>query len=180
MSRGHFSGRYSSAALALALLQGTVAHAATGTAASRSQIRKQITLANVTDLNFGTIIRGAAAGTVTINARTGARTSAGGVTQVGTTGFTTANFNGTGSAGRVVTVSAGAASFTITNGTGGTMTVNTLRTSGNGSAAQTLPRNYTLPASGALALRIGGRLNVAANQADGNYSGTFTINMDYQ
>jgi Domain of unknown function (DUF4402) len=153
--------------------------AASGNAASRGQIRQPISLVNTRDLNFGSIIRGTTAGTVTVNARTGARTRTGGATVIGT-GFTSAAFNGTGSATRVVTMSIGAATATLNNGSGGTMTVNTFRISSNGSGQQTLPRNYTMPASGARAFSIGGRLNVAANQADGDYLGNFTLTMNYQ
>jgi Mat/Ecp fimbriae major subunit len=157
-----------------------LAHAATAPGTSRARVNRPITLSNSRDLNFGTVIRGATAGTVTLNARTGARTSTGGVVLAGA-GFTTAAFAGSGTAARVVTVSLGATSITLTNGTGpGTMTVNTFRISTNGAANQTLPRNYTIPASRAMTYAIGGRLNVAANQADGDYSGTLNLTMNYQ
>jgi hypothetical protein len=180
MTRGIQYRRIAVAVATLLLAVGGSAQAASGSSASRSQIRKPISLTNSSDLNFGTIVRGTTAGTVTINAQTAARTSTGGVTVVGATGFTRANFAGSGSATRIVTLSLNAATITLTNGTGGSMTVNTFRISGNGSAAQTFPRTYTLPASGLLSIGVGARLNVTANQADGNYSGTFVLNMNYQ
>ncbi len=180
MTWGTFRLRFVAVLMVGGLCFSGAAEAASGSAASRGQIRKPISLTNSSDLNFGTIVRGATAGTVTINANTAARTSTGGVTVLGTTGFTRANFAASGSAARVVTVSIGAASISLVNGTGGTMTVNAFRVSGNGSAAQTLPRNYTLPASGLLAIGIGARLNVTATQAEGNYSGSFTLNLNYQ
>ncbi len=162
------------------LAAANVAQAASAPATSRAKVNRPITLTNSRDLNFGTIIRGATAGTVTLNARTGARTSTGGVVLAGT-GFTTAAFAGSGTAARIVTVSLGATSITLTNSSGpGTMTVNTFRISTNGAAVQTLPRNYTIPASRAMTYAIGGRLNVAANQADGDYSGTLALTMNYQ
>lgn len=160
-------------------LHSTAEAAATG-GGGRAQLRQPITLLNTRDLNFGTILRGTTAGRVVINARTGARTSTGGVVPVGT-GFSSATFAGTGSAGRVVTLTIGAPSITVTRvGGGGTMTVNTFRISSNGSAQQTLPRNYTMPASGTRNFAIGARLNVGANQPDGDYVGSFTLTMNYQ
>jgi Domain of unknown function (DUF4402) len=166
------------AALA-ALALHDVAHAASAGANSRGQVRRPVSLINSSDLNFGNVIRGTTAGTVTINARTGARTRTGGTVLQGT-GWTRAVFAGTGSAGRVVTLSVGAPTITLTRSGGGTMTINTLRISIGTANPQTLPRNTTLPASGAQTFGIGGRLNVAANQLDGDYTGIFTLTMDYQ
>lgn len=157
-----------------------IAQAAATDGDSRAQIRRPVTLVNTRDLNFGRILRGTTAGTVTINGRTGARTRAGGATVIGT-GFSSATFTGTGSAGRVVTLSLGAPAVTLTRvGGGGTMTVNRFRISIDGGAQQTLPRNTTLPASGTRNFGIGARLNLAANQADGDYLGSFALTMDYQ
>ena len=148
-------------------------------ASARGQIRRPITLTNSSDLNFGNIIRGVTAGTVTINARTGVRTRTGGTVLQGA-GWTRAQFVGTGSATRVVTLSVGAPTITLNRSGGGTMTVNTLRISVGGAAPQTLPRNITMPASSSQSFGIGGRLNVAANQLDGDYVGTFDLTMNYQ
>jgi Domain of unknown function (DUF4402) len=155
------------------------AQAANASATSRAQVRQPVTLSNSRDLNFGNIIRGATTGTVTINARTGARTNAGGTVLQGT-GFTSAAFTGTGTGGRVVTLSIGAPSITLAGPGGATMLVNTFRISIGGGAQQTLPRNATLPALGSQSFGIGGRLNVAANQADGDYTGSFSLTMNYQ
>jgi hypothetical protein len=154
--------------------------AASAGATSRSRIVKPISIANTRDLDFGIIIRGTTAGTVTINAQSGARTKTGGVVLQGTTGFSSAAFTGTGTGGRLVRLTIGTPAITLTRVGGGTMTVNTFRISNNGAAQQTLPRNYTLPASGSDNISIGARLNVAANQAEGLYTGSFTISMDYQ
>lgn len=160
-------------------LAGT-AEAATGGGDSRAQVRQPVTLVNTRDLNFGTILRGTTAGRVTINARTGARTATGGAIPVGT-GFTSATFTGTASAGRVVTLSLGAPAITVGRvGGGGAMTVNTFRISSNGSGPQTLPRSYAMPAAGSRAFAIGARLNLAANQPDGDYAGSFALTMEYQ
>lgn len=158
----------------------TAAEAASAAGAGRAQLRQPITLNATRDLDFGSILRGATAGTVTVNARTGARSQTGGAIPFGT-GFSSATFNGTGSSGRVVTLSVGAPAITVSRvGGGGTMTVNTFRISSNGSAQQTLPRNYAMPASGTRSFAIGARLNIAANQPDGDYVGSFALTMNYQ
>ena len=38
----------------------------------------------------------------------------------------------------------------------------------------------TTPTSGSFDIDVGGQLSVAANQADGVYSGNFQLNADYQ
>jgi Domain of unknown function (DUF4402) len=156
------------------------AMASSAGATSRSRIVKPVSIANTRDLDFGIVVRGTTAGTVTINAQSGARTKTGGVLLQGTTGFSSAAFTGAGTGGRLVRLTIGTPTITLNRVGGGTMTVNAFRISNNGAAPQTLPRNYTLPASGIDDISIGARLNVAANQAEGLYTGSFTISMDYQ
>jgi hypothetical protein len=166
--------------LVVELISVAPAAAATGNAVSRARIRRPTTLISSRDLDFGTLIRGATAGTVTINAQTGVRTRTGGVVLAGGAPNSAA-FAGTGTGNAIVTMSVSAATITLArSGGGATMTLNTLRVRAGAGGQQTLPRNYTLPASGAQTFNFGGRLNVAANQLDGNYSGTFSLTMNYQ
>lgn len=162
-----------------ALVLHTAAEATTSTASGRGQIRQPVTIINTGDLDFGNVIRGTTAGTVTINARTGARTRSGGTVLQGT-GFRRATFTGTASAGRLVRYTLGSPSIVLAGPGGATMTVNVFRISINNAAQQTLPRNATMPLSGTSSIGIGARLNVAANQADGAYTGSFTLTMNYQ
>jgi hypothetical protein len=163
---------------AVVAVHGT-AEAANANGSARGQIRKPVTISKTADLNFGNVIRGTTAGTVTINARTGARTRTGGTVLQGAV-FSRAAFTGTASGGRLVRFTVGAPSVTLNGPGGATMTVNTFRISINGAAQQTLPRNATMPATGSSALNIGARPNVAANQADGDYTGSFALTMDYR
>ncbi len=160
-----------------ALLLSTGAQAATQTAVTKVVALKPITLVNSTALDFGSIVPGAANGTVTINSRTGARTRTV-VTLVGST-FSRAQFVATGTVGRVVTLTVNAPTINITSGAN-TMAVNTLRVSANGGAARTFGQNYTIPASGTITYNMGGRLNVGANKPAGLYSGTFSLTLNYQ
>ena len=166
---------------ACALVSGVApAFAATRNATTRTLVRQTTGIIKSRDLAFGNIIRGTTAGTVTINAQTGARTSTGGVVLFGT-GFTSASFTGSGAGGVRVRVSIAPTTIQLTRVSGTErMTLNTLRVSAGGAAQQTMPRNYNLPASGVQTFNIGGRLNVAANQVAGNYVGTFTLTMNYQ
>ena len=156
------------------------AHAASRQATVRTAIRGALTLSNSTPLDFGKIIRGTAAGTVTINPQTGARTSAGGVIPIGT-GFSRAAFSASGTANTLVriTVASGTIPVRRVSGTQ-TMAINTLRLSADGSAPRTVNHNRTLPATGTVNFAIAGRLNVAANQVAGVYAGTFAVTVNYQ
>lgn len=147
---------------------------------ARVVIAQPVTIVKTADLRFGNIIpNGTGAGRVTISAQTGNRTGNANVTLIGPAASGRALFTVTGQANRVVTLRVPAASFTLT-GPGPAMTVNTLRVSLNNGGQQTLPRNYTIPATGTMQIGFGGRLNVANNQARGLYSGTFSLIVTYQ
>ena len=134
----------------------------------RGRVLSQITLANTTDLDFGRVVSGPTAGRAVIAQGTGVRTVSGGVTAAGGTPQR-ATFVVQGTPARQFTF-AMPASVTLTNGTGGTMVVNTFRRSGA----------LNLPASGIRTLFVGARLNVAANQISGTYTGSFAVTVDYQ
>ena len=46
--------------------------------------------------------------------------------------------------------------------------------------ASLTPSTGTITLAGGDSFSVGGTLNVGANQADGAYSGTFTVTVDYQ
>jgi Mat/Ecp fimbriae major subunit len=78
----HFS-TYALAAAVLLVGIGDAADAASGPANGRARTLRPIALSNTRALDFGTLVTGATAGTVTVNARTDARTRTGGVTLLG-------------------------------------------------------------------------------------------------
>jgi hypothetical protein len=139
---------------------------ATASATARARVLKQITVTNTSDLEFGTVVAGAAASTVDVTTA-GARTCGAGLTCTGAT--TAANFNITGTVASVVTVSS-PATATLTSG------ANNMTVTLNRSAS-----TVTL-AAGAVngTVQVGGSLALAANQADGAYTGTFAVTVDYQ
>lgn len=127
-----------------------------------------ITLAKLTDLRFGDIFTGPTAGTVTLSPA-GARSATGGaglgaLSPVGAATFTV---TGAPSATYAITLPA---SITL-SAPGGTLTVSPLTSSPS--------LTGLLNASGTQSLAVGGTLAVAANQTDGNYTGTFNVTVAY-
>ncbi len=153
------------ASLAALAFTATAAEAATANATARAKILRQVTLTNTSDLEFGTIVTGAAASTVDVST-SGARTCGAGLVCSGTT--TAANFNIGGTATQTVNVVV-PASVSLSNGSA-TMNV----------ALTSTATSVVMNSSNAGSIQVGGTLSVAANQADGDYSGTFTLTADYQ
>ena len=157
---------------ALSVLIGASAcHGATRAGTSRTTVLDQLTITNTAGLDFGRIVASTTAGTVTINPTTGVRTRTGGATLAGGTP-SVARFIVTGTENRIVTITGATGAITLSNGTGGTMTVNTFRLNG--------ARNRRLSAAGTVTIQVGARLNVRANQASGIYNGTFNVTVNYQ
>ncbi len=154
------------------------AQAATGTATARAKVLRQLTVTSDRDLNFGTVVSGTASGAVVVS-------SAGALSSCGVTGSggvctgttTSARFNISGAGAQIVTVSLPTASFDITNAAGDVIAVSSL----SGSAATvTLSGTFGAAAAGTGSFTVGGSLGMAANQADGDYAGTFTVTANYQ
>jgi len=150
-----------------AALASTSAHAATANADATATILEQVTVTKSADLDFGTIVVGATGGTVDISTA-GARTCAAALVCSGA--VTAAAFDVDGTTGEVVDVTV-PANVTLTSGTGPTATSMTATLSGS---------DATITLDGTDAFTVGGSLAVGANQAAGDYSGTFTVTVDYQ
>jgi len=147
------------------------AQAATRAANATVTTVRPLSLTKTADLEFGSIIPSATAGTVTIDATTNARTRTGGT--VLATGATpgAASFTAAGLVGALALISL-PASITLTRGGGTeTMTVNNITT--NGATTRLIPLTATIDVT------VGGRLNVGANQVAGSYSGTFNLTVIY-
>lgn len=146
------------------------AHAATTAAPAEAVTLSPLSLVKTEDLDFGTLVSGPAAGTARINANTGARTTTGGVTAAGGGTPKRAEFVGVGGRGILIMVAVSAPP-TLSNGTGGTMPTALSVQGGTGVRLS--------PGTGVQTFRVGGTLNVAANQPAGNYAGTFTLTVTY-
>ncbi|MGB3846889.1 MAG: DUF4402 domain-containing protein [Sphingopyxis sp.] len=152
-------------ALAAFAMNASAAHAASATGTAKAKILRQITLTNTSDLQYATVISGATASTVAVSTA-GAATCGAGLTCTGTT--SAANFNIAGTNGAVVLVG-GDSSVTLNGSLGGTMT----------SSLSYSATSVTLGATGG-SFQVGGTLSVGANQASGDYSGTFNVTANYQ
>jgi hypothetical protein len=150
----------------------SVAQASTQSSTVKSTIRKPITIALLRDLDFGRIIATAAAGTVTIDPDTGLRSTSGGSILAGGAPQT-ARFRIVATAATLVIITRNALPVLTQTPGGATMSVTLLTVNGTSNPILT-------PASGTFDIDIGGDLAVAANQAAGNYAGTFQINANYQ
>jgi len=159
-----------SAGALAALAIGTPAAAATtnsATANATVNIVSPLTLTNNTPLDFGTIVGPFAGQTVRID--TGGVRTCGGLTCSGTT-VSAANFTvsgGTAAQNLKLTVDP---SVSLT-GPGNALTVD---------LTTDLPTGLVTDASGGATFGIGGSLAIPAAQADGVYSGTFNVQVDYQ
>ena len=124
------------------------------------------------DLAFGTIMPSASSGSVTIAPDTATRTASGGV-QLVTSVFGPAVFNITGAAN---------SSYSVTLPSDGTITIS------NGNQAMSVTGFSAAPASGVATLngdgvgafKVGGKLDVPANQPSGEYTGMFDVIVTYQ
>lgn len=161
-------------ALACALAAPVCAGQQTGVV--KTAVLGPVAMINTAPLHFGNMAPGSG-GTVIVNAQTGTQTSSGVIHLGGT--VSNARFIATGTANRVVTLALAPSPIVITNGVA-TMSINQLRVSVNGAGPQPLGPNHNLGPLGIINFAVGGRLNVAANQATGAYTGTFTLTMDYQ
>ncbi len=138
-----------------------------------------LSFTNVQDLNFGSVIPGTTAGTVTLNPD-GTRTTTNGIRAIGNT-HEPARFAGLGRFNQRVDVSLGANSIFIT-GPGPQMRVRTFTIGSTPTALlTTAPLRFRISnASGAFIFPVGATLEVGANQPVGTYSGTWNITLQYQ
>ncbi len=132
----------------------------------------------ISTLRFGQFIQPSTAGTLTISIAS--VISAGGgvagmqnITQTGALGRGPGSFTLVGTPNRQTDISL-PASTTISNGAQ-TMTINAFTSNANGGGKIKLSAT-----TGQAALIVGATLNVMANQAVGNYSGTYTVTVAFQ
>ena len=141
------------------------------TASASATIIAPITLTKDVDLQFGSLAAGAAAGTVTIDAsvtpnRTGTNVT---LSTIGAAP-TAARYTVTGTAGYTYLIGFPSRSVTIINGSNNMLVDNLV--SSKVSDIGTLTGGTDI-------FYVGGRLNVAIAQIPGTYTGTFTVNVNY-
>ena len=140
---------------------------ASTTGSATAQIVSPIQISHdATSLNFGTIVPGTAAGTVTVNSGTGVATGDAEASVV--TGATSSadSFTVTGDSGRSYGIVLSGGSV-VSGANAMTFTTSASKSSG------------TLT-GGTDSFTVGGALSVGANQAGGTYSGTYDATVTYQ
>ncbi len=150
---------------------------ATATAEARGLVLQPLTLTKVDDLDFGTILASATAGSVTINADTGGRTVAGGVTPVASNPGQRALFAGAGTAGQQVNLTLTPPTGNVlvsTTNTADTIAVSSLVFDSNNALIR------TIGTTGSFQLGVGGSFAIAASQPNGFYKADFSVIADYQ
>lgn len=146
------------------------AQAANATASAKANILRSVSITKTSDLDFGTIApSNTAVSTVQVNAAGGV-TCGTGLVCSGTT--TAAGFEISGANGQTVSITSDAS-----------VTLNNTTTAGTSMNASLALNNSTMlltatPANNAF--KVAGTLSVAPGQAEGAYSGTFTVNVNYQ
>jgi hypothetical protein len=151
----------------------------TNQAEAKSIVLRQLSFFRVQDLDFGDIIPGPTAGVVRI-LPDGTRTVTGGVQVAGST-HQPARFAGMGSRNQQVLISVSANTIQLT-GPGAPMTLSQFEIGSSPSVIlSTTPTRFRInTTNGQFNFPVGARLAVGANQADGVYSGTFAITLNYQ
>ncbi len=155
-------------AVAVAALIGNAAFAAEVDSDAGAKIVAPLQISNVSALYFGTVAPSLTADDTVVVSSAGAKTCGAELTCL-TDDHTAAEFDVTGEADASYTIDLPNA-VQISNGAGGNMTVDNF----TGSKS-----NGTLVA-GEDNFAVGGTLAVAANQATGEYTGTFTVAVEYQ
>jgi spore coat protein U-like protein len=171
MDRIVFPLRLASAALLLAAPSQLLAATPPAQAQGDAIVLKPLSLIKKTNMDFGTLIESASAGTATIDPTSGAVTTTGGVTAV-PSATSAAQFLGAGSRNSPYQIRLPNAAITLTRAGGTeTMTVSNWTLDG--------PTNRKVGANEAFQFGVGARVSVAANQAPGTYVGTFTVTVHY-
>ena len=164
---------------ALVMAGGAMAQstATTNSATANANVIAPITITNGQTLEFGNVVAGA--GTVTIAAngtRTDSTTALTPGGQQGTIRAATFNMAGECTSSYAITLPSTDVTLSDGAGTPHTMTVNAFTVAGTG--VDCVLKTGVLTA-GAATLNVGAKLNVAALQAPGAYTGTYSVTVAY-
>lgn len=129
-----------------------------------------MTIQNSQALSFGSFVA-SGGGAVTIST-SGARSASGGVLLIPSSAGAAAQFTVSGDANATYTIQLPANDFVKLSGPGGDMLINDFVSSPSGAGGQ-------LSAGGSQTLLVGATLNVASGQVPGEYSGSFSVTVDY-
>jgi hypothetical protein len=167
-------GKYLIAALAAATAVPTAAQAVPPDrdANGKALILVPLSLTKIDDLDFGTLVPSAISGIVAIDAASGNRTVAGGVTGVPSDAGHRARFAGAGTPNQQVVVVI-TPPTQLTSVAGDNIQVLALTLEGS-------PFKTIDPTTRTFTFGVGGILLIAADQPEGVYQATFNVNANYQ
>ena len=139
--------------------------------AGRALLLIPLTLTKIDDLSFGSVIPSPVSGTVVIDASTGTRTIAGGVTAVPSDVGQRAYFGGAGSPNQLVIVTVTAPAV-LTSIAGDTLTVLALTLDGP-------PLRTIHPVDRTFFFGVGGIIQIGADQPEGVYTSDYDVTANY-
>ena len=155
-------------AFAAAALPAPALAAPTDSADADALILLPLSITKVDDLEFGTVVPSSSSGTVSIAADGSGQSVTGGVTPVPSATAARALFAGAGSAGQQVSIFL-APPANLSDGNGHNVPI-----------SLSLEKSViTIDSTRAFFVGIGGTVTVAANQAEGPYTGTFMVLAQY-
>jgi spore coat protein U-like protein len=162
--------RLLAATIALLLPAAAVSAPVSAPSTGKATVLKSLSVLKQADLDFGELVV-SGAGTAVIDPVSGTMTTTGPINPIGSTAHP-ATFTATGSRNSVVIIHVPSSPVTLTRvGGGGTMTVSDWTLDGK--------INRRIPANSAFNFSVGGTLNVGAAQAEGTYTGTFAVTVQY-
>jgi hypothetical protein len=162
--------RLLAATIALLLPAAAVSAPVSAPSTGKATVLKSLSVLKQADLDFGELVV-SGAGTAAIDPVSGTMATTGLVTPIGSTAHP-AMFTATGSRNSVVIIHVPSSPVTLTRvGGGGTMTVSDWTLDGK--------INRRIPPESAFNFSVGGTLNVGAAQAEGTYTGTFAVTVQY-
>ena len=139
-------------------------------ATGSAMVLRPVSVAKLKDMDFGDVTV-TAAGTAVLEPNADAFSTTGGVTKVGGTPHS-AEFAGSATTSSIVNIKIPNQPITLTRvGGAQTMTVSNFTLQGLNKRVIAAQNSFTF--------RVGGTLNVAANQVEGVYVGTFTVTVQY-
>lgn len=166
--------------LLVALTSAPAAYAKNASGQTNVTMVSALSLVKDSDLNFGDLIASNAAGTVIVDPDSVRSASGGTITAGGT--VSAARFQGFGLGGQRVKINPPKGGYTLLHSDGVatlnmrdmTYAVDNVITLGRGNSGQ-----YRITGVGPFTIRVGGTLDVGANQLPGTYTGTFEVRVNY-
>ncbi|UCB55241.1 MAG: DUF4402 domain-containing protein [Thiotrichales bacterium] len=140
--------------------------AASVTSTANATVIAPMTIGETQALDFGDIAEDGTGGTVALDASTGARTPGGGASASAGGGDQRGIYAITGVAGKTYSISI--PGINLTGPGGATMSV-----------VFTNDAALTIPGAGSDNIGVGGTITLGAGQTAGNYSGNYTVTVDY-